>query len=312
LIVGGGIGFIDSLKESAKKSAQAIGTGAKTLSTNIANELKRRQAYSNAQRRILSKFEMPQLKGICKAYGIGEPSPYEEDYNGKKHKIKLTRVHYENYAVNHLSLNQINDFAEKNRMQVWNIMDDYKKEIATIEGKSYTSAVVAAPVAGVALAESHPAQQKTTEPTMPSSEDDEFKTLLKVIQTHFRPEPVRDEKELEGQLSIWLQAKYPNSVRRQIQTGFGKVDLVLFGKYAIELKIATNRNVLRDMEGQLKDYKKAYPRIATVIMDPRKIDRSIIEDYRREYANDGIESIIIEGGMRTGKTPKGFTVNISR
>ena len=66
---------MDTLKDSAKKGMHTISTGAKTLGTNVANEIKRRQAYSNAQKRILDKLDMAKLKGICKFYGIGEPSP---------------------------------------------------------------------------------------------------------------------------------------------------------------------------------------------------------------------------------------------
>jgi hypothetical protein len=293
----------------------AVGTGMNNVATKTANEIKRRQAVTRAKTRILDKFEMQQLKGICKAYGIGEPSPFEEDpISGKRKKRTLSGSDYKDYIFNNLKLSQIKEYAERNRMQVWEIMNNYNREIEAIEGKSSGSAsAIAPPVMQASQPESNNvAMPKASLQPKTINDEDEFSSILNVIHTQFRPEPLRDEKELEGQIAIWLNAKYPNSVRRQVQTGFGKVDVVLFGKYALELKIAANKNALRDMIGQLRDYRKVYPKIATVIMDVRAVDHSVIEDYRKEYRADGIESVVVEGSLKQGKKGSGFTVNINR
>ena len=307
------MGFMDSLKENAKKGANALGSGVKNLATTAANEIKKRQAYSNAQRRVLNKFEMKQLKAICKVYGIGEPSPYEEDFDGSRHRITLTSKHYINYAMNHLSLEQMKDFAGKNRIYVSEIINDYQREINNIQGTQTASTREVINVATVPEERPSPTKEESfiTATSEVKSIDDEFSTILNEICENFRPEPLRDEKELENQLSQWLKAKYGNNViQRQVPTQHGKIDIVLHGKYALELKIADNKNVLRDLWGQLRDYKKAYPNLAAVLLDGhvRSIDRSGIEYYQKEYKNDGINSIIIDGALRKKLGRGGTTV----
>ena len=95
----------------------AVGTGMNNVATKTANEIKRRQAVTRAKTRILDKFEMQQLKGICKAYGIGEPSPFEEDpISGKRKKRTLSGSDYKDYIFNNLKLSQIKEYADRNRM----------------------------------------------------------------------------------------------------------------------------------------------------------------------------------------------------
>lgn len=212
-----------------------------------------------------------------------------------------------------LSLEQIKDFAEKNRIQVWDIINDYKQEMEKIQG-------TAPNITNNPIVESKPIdtpheelQQVKTPDFSTKGVNTEFSDILNVIQTQFKPEPVRDEKELENQLSQWLKAKYAHdSVQRQVQTSEGKVDIVLFGKYALELKIANTRNVLRDLIGQLRAYRRVYPNLAAVILDVREIEHSVIERHRAEYKADNIESIIVDGTLRKGKGRGGVTVNVGR
>lgn len=275
------MGVLDDLKNAASK-----------VYDNAKEKYQQEQERKQRKMALFSKFTFQDMKGLCKEYGK-EPSPYiENPLSGKREKRDLNRHVYEGFVMNNVPSDFIKEYAQKHRINV-----PYYEPTK------------------VQVRESKPAMAQ--EPTQegqeaPRASKDEFTDYLDLIQTKFKPEPVRDEKELESQLSVWLKSRYEDAVRRQVQSPYGRIDIVLFGKYALELKIATDRSVLRDMVGQLRDYKKVYPDLATVILDIRSLERSVIEEYIKQYADDGVRSIIVEGMVRKGKGNRGITVNVSR
>lgn len=89
-----------------------------------------------------------------------------------------------------------------------------------------------------------------------------FLKIINTIQDDFKPEPSSDEKELQGNLKMWLSAKYPGKkIEREVESRAGKVDIVIDGKYAIELKLAKNSQTLRNLYAQLVEYQEVYPQI---------------------------------------------------
>ena len=63
------------------------------------------------------------------------------------------------------------------------------------------------------------------------------------------------------------------------------------------------------MEGQLRDYKKAYPNLAAIILRVN-LDYNDMNYYIGEYAKDNIKSVVIEGQLRGGRK-RGGKINVS-
>jgi len=269
-----------------KKFGESIKKAGKTIS----EEVKTRQEISRTKRRILDRFEMKDLKGICKDYGIREPSPYEEDFlTGEKSRRTVTREHYIDWIIERLSLDQIKNFCDKRRIRIWDIVGEKVLEpppIAVEEVKRPT------------IVE----KQAVEEPPQVAQMEvkSEFDLILESIKG-FEPEPVRDEEDFEKQLFQVLKLKYPNKVERQIETREGKIDIVISNRYALELKIADSKGKLRDLFGQLYSYKKVYNDVAVVLLDVGKMSHHEIKKYTDDYGKLGVKTVILAGKF----VPKG-------
>jgi len=264
--------FWKKVGESIKKTAKTIG-----------EEIKTRQEISQTKRRILNRFEMRDLKGICKDYGIGEPSKYEEDFiTGERRKRTVTREHYINRIMSRLSLEQIKNFADKHRIDIWDIVKEEKKPIRRSEE-----------------IKEQPKEKKVTK--IEIKRQSEFDSILEDIENEFEPEECRNEEDFEKQLVQYLKYKLPNRVKRQVTTRKGTIDLVIDNKYAIELKIADNKSKLRDLKGQIHDYLKVFDKLAVIILDVGKLRRSEIKEYVDDYQELGAKVIVLEGVLKRRK-----------
>ncbi len=138
-----------------------------------------------------------------------------------------------------------------------------------------------------------------------------FLKIINTIQDDFKPEPSSDEKELQGNLKMWLGAKYPGKkIEREVESRAGKVDIVIDGKYAIELKLAKNSQTLRNLYAQLVEYQEVYPQIVALLLnDIEKSNIETIKEYAKKYDEKlKIPTIIVQGRMRKTKgTPKKVT-----
>jgi len=276
------MGFLKKIGESLKEAGK-----------NISEEIKKRQEIIQTKRQILDRFEMSELKRICKDYGIGEPNPYEYDLiTGEKYKITITREDFIDLIINELTLDQIKNFSDKHRINIWDILKE--------EGKI-----------------SEPVSQKTYEPekkeekviTIEVKRQSEFDSILESIEKEFEPEDVRDENDFEKQLTQFLKIKYPERIKRQVETPKGKIDIVIDNRYAIELKIADSRGKLRDLVGQVHSYKKVYSEIAVILLDVGKMSSPEIKEYIDDYENLGVKTITL-GGVLRRKKGKSKQINI--
>jgi hypothetical protein len=266
-----------------------IGESIKETGTNISNEIQRRQELTRIKHQILDRFEMSELKKICKDYGIGEPLPYEENLiTSEKSKRTVTREHFINRIVDGLTLDQLKNFCDKNRIKIWDITKE-EKPIPQSQSIPLNEQVQ----------ETQEPEQKVT--SIEVKRQSEFDSILEEIEENFEPIDIRDEPEFEKQLTIFLKGKYPGRVNRQVETQKGKIDLVIDNKYAIELKIADGKGKLRDLVGQALSYKKIYNNIAVILLDVRKMSSSEIQEYIDEYEEHGIKTIIVLGTLRRRK-----------
>lgn len=274
---------------------QKLGDSLKEAGKSIADDLRKRQEILQTKRQVLDRFEMNDLKKICRDYGIGEPIPYEENMvTGEKYKRTITREHFINRVIDRLTLDQIKSFCDKNRIKIYDILKEER------------------------FIPEHPKQNsedkgiKEEEPKITTIEvkrQSEFDSILEDIEENFEPEDVRDENEFEKQLTIWLKNKYPERVKRQVETPKGKIDIVIDNKYAIELKIADAKGKLRDLVGQVHSYKKVYDNVAVILLDVSKMSHSEIKEYIDDYKNFGVKTLVLEGVLHRRKN-RGRQINI--
>ena len=260
----------------------------------ISEEIKKRQELSQTKKRILGRFEMNDLKKISKDYGVGEPSSYEEDLYGEKSRRVVTREHYIDRIMDILTLDQIKNFADKNRIKIQDLLKEEKSSV-NIEYKEEKNFDTA--------------QQEPKVTTIEVKRQGEFDTILEYIEEQFEPEDVRDENDFEKQLTIFLKSKYPDRIKRQVETSKGKIDIVIDNKYAIELKIADSKGKLRDLVGQALWYKKEFDNVAIILLDVSKLPRSQIKEYIDEYEKQGVKTKVLDGILKKRKS-KGKQINL--
>jgi len=122
-------------------------------------------------------------------------------------------------------------------------------------------------------------KKKIVSPSFFNSESDgeedqrEFVFLMHEIEKGFEPERIKDEKELQSQLTIFLKAKFPDKkIEREVSTKAGdKLDIVIDGKFVLELKVPRGKTDLRNLSAQLEEYQEEYPNVCAVIADISRI-----------------------------------------
>jgi hypothetical protein len=127
----------------------------------------------------------------------------------------------------------------------------------------------------------------------------EFMEIINFIRINFQVTgKVHDEDALESQLIQVLQTQFKNkNFVRQFSTGIqNRLDILIDGKFVIELKIPESPVVLRNLYGQLRDYWEEYDEICVFILRLDGFDSKVIELWTERYKNDfGIESIVKDG-----------------
>jgi len=119
--------------------------------------------------------------------------------------------------------------------------------------------------------------------------------LVQALQ-EFRPEPVRDEEDLEKQLYQYLRARLPNiEIKRQVQVGPYRIDL-LVGSCGIELKIPRSATHLQRLIGQARDYSEYLSCVITLILDTGAVRD--LSSYIARLEEYGIQPIVVEGKLK--------------
>ena len=129
----------------------------------------------------------------------------------------------------------------------------------------------------------------------------DFESICSSINEYFTPEPIADEKELQGQLAVFFRTKYPNrEVEREVSIGRGsRIDILIDQRFAFELKVPRNRIDLRNLVSQLDEYSETFPKICAVLMilDPSLLE--IAEEYSSKYKQQcNAETVIIGQGTK--------------
>lgn len=129
----------------------------------------------------------------------------------------------------------------------------------------------------------------------------EFEEIINSINNEFTPEPISDEKELQGQLIIFLKTRFPQkNIQREVSIGRGnRVDVVVQQRFAFELKVPRNRIDLRNLESQLSEYVETYQNICSIVLILDQSLLAIAQEYAGKYqTNCNARTIILGGGVK--------------
>jgi hypothetical protein len=293
--------FKKGLKDIAGKIKKSIDTAYKNYQYNLKAE--------GIKMEILLKFKMEDLRRICKVKGISTKKVVRTDFDPEKfsiveEKAEITRkdelarrmaaklsleeiIHYaKKYGVNYQKeLEELKDFEkelfETGEEETKDSVEDYEKKITEVEKYTITRAKY------------------------------EFEELLKTIRDKFKPETVRNEEDLEKQLYQFLSGKLSERrIERQVYVeGSMRIDLVVDGKYGIEVKIADSAQKLHTLTGQVLFYKENFEEVIAVILETgANVD---IDKFARKLEEYGIHVIRLFGTVkRLGK--KGDVIIIKR
>jgi hypothetical protein len=293
--------FKKSLKDIAGKIKKSIDTAYHHYQYNLKAE--------GIKMEILLKFKMEDLRRICKVKGISTKKVVRTDFDPEKfsiveEKAEITRkdelarrmaaklsleeiIHYaKKYGVNYQKeLEELKDFEkelfETGEEETKDSVEDYEKKITEVEKYTITRAKY------------------------------EFEELLKTIRDKFKPETVRNEEDLEKQLYQFLSGKLSERrIERQVYVeGSMRIDLVVDGKYGIEVKIADSAQKLHTLTGQVLFYRENFEEVIAVILETgANVD---IDKFARKLEEYGIHVIRLFGTVkRLGK--KGDVIIIKR
>ncbi len=127
-------------------------------------------------------------------------------------------------------------------------------------------------------------------------------SIILQLERSFEPEKVYDEKELQNLLRSFLQQAFPKATveREVVLKNKDSIDVLVDGKYAIEVKIPNSRTELRNLSAQLEEYQEEYPNIIALILNNE--EKELTEDIQyyvdRFKAKLDIESVVKLGKKR--------------
>ena len=214
--------------------------------------------------KLLDKYDMSDLNNFCSKY-LGEaPASREILKDGTERELKPNRHTFVNFILEYydkglLRAEQIKDFSLKHRIVTPSF---FANETESKVGN-----------------------------------ENELSDILDVIAEKFKPEAIIDEKELQGQLAVFLKAVYPDrKVEREVTTKRGdKIDILIDDNYVLELKVPSGKDSLRSLSAQIEEYMEEFPLLAVVIAD--KSDLVSDQDDSEFYDPDlekGLTKQIIE------------------
>jgi len=132
----------------------------------------------------------------------------------------------------------------------------------------------------------------------------EFSTILSIIQSDFEPESItKEDKEdkLQAQLTVFLRAKFPDKkIDREVVLQNGdRVDIVIDDKFALELKVPTDRIYLRNLTAQLEEYLEEYDFLGVVIADITEELEGIGKDSMTQNINEYVDRFKSKYGVQS-------------
>ena len=229
---------------------------------------------------LLDKFTIKQLQEFCSSYiGALPEDELEVDEDDEKESIR-PETKKPGWKFPKRKLSWKKDPAIRRRREytefIWNCIEEGDIRYEQLKDFALNNRIVSPSFFG-------------TETKAIGSET-ELHTILDAIEEDFDPEKIMDEKELQGQIAVFLKTRFKGKeVEREISMQEGSrernyVDIVIDNAYALEVKLPTTRTQLRNLKGQLEEYQEKYPFLGVVIGDKTKlVTDSDSEFYDSEF-----------------------------
>ncbi len=249
--------------DKLKKGFKALAHASKVFITDISGYIEYKNKVYKTKVALLSRFTLKQLEEIAFENNISWVSvdPLTGDKivaRTKNQKIKK--------IASRLSLDDILRYARRFKVKYKDLIEELDRFRAKIESKKIVTR----------------ATNKLNE-------------IVKAL-TEFKPEPIRDEEELEKQLYQYLKAKFPQlPIERQKVIGRYRADLFI-APCGIEIKVPKSSTHLQRLIGQVQDYSEYFECMITVILDTGKIRN--LSSYVEKLKEQGVYPIIIKGSLK--------------
>ena len=242
--------------------------------------------------KIFDEMEVPELKKMCKnligSYPKNKLSLFDKD--GKQVNYftnPISRKDYYTFYVHYHNLEEVNYIMLAKYFTRRNLLSSHDEDFVFVT--------------------THSKDEKSNNDNVEEKSMDEnvisMDSILWKLEKDFEPEKLQSEDHLQAQILQFLKGKFPNSnVQREqsLRNIRGNIDILVDGKFAIEVKVPNSRTELRNLSAQLEEYKEEYPEICAVILDNKQLKltndiKSYVDKYKTKL---GIESVILTGKKR--------------
>jgi hypothetical protein len=241
--------------------------------------------------RVLKRFTLRQLQYIAKNYNIKvKPTSFSGIMDNKTPELN----DYITCLRSDLSYEQILDYAKKKNLDLSDINQEEKeKKLVAIKDAFST------PKADVS----------------PGTEQEGdvlslYTHIKQKIQSFKLDFAVNSEDEFEKHMFQFLKYQFPTfEINRQVPCGDGqdKVDIVVNVpdpgfEIAIELKLGTSRNHLRNARAQVEDYSKFFDFTLLAVLDIGKVEMDVYQDISTKIQALGVDFVLLEGQLTERKS----------
>ena len=238
------MGFKDLLRKAASVTAKAL--------DNAAKNVEYQKRVKEAKREILSRFTVKQLERIASTKGI---SLYEEDIlTGERTRLR-TKGEIVGRLASRLSFNEVVDLARRYKVRYSDVVQEleaYKQELFGEKKERKSDSRIVEEIS------------RFEDESVSSEGEIVLRELLEFVP----PRPAKDEKELQGQVAAWLAAKFGvDAVTLEYPFEHGAVDIVVWDSVAIELKVASSKQKLKNLIGEVQTDKMYFGSVIAVIFD---------------------------------------------
>ena len=282
------MGMFSNLRKNVKSAVEKTATGIKKGTESVQKQLKRNQDYKRLKEMLLKNATLSDLKKICKEFGVAEPSMYYKDpFSGKRTKKRDTpKTVYLRHVIKNVDLDKLIEFFRKRRVNVSEILSEKSKIDEEFSKPSKYEA-------------NGKESDEFTQIEITKKKVNDLDLILEKIDKEFDFDRIRDENELEGLIAQFLKICFKDKkIDRQYKTDKGTFDIVIDGKYGVEIKIAENSKIIENLIGQLIKYVKFFGKnkVAVIVLKTPKTNINVLEEYAEYYENTGAKVLILDKG----------------
>ncbi|AKB51751.1 hypothetical protein MSBRW_2498 [Methanosarcina barkeri str. Wiesmoor] len=256
----------------------------------VSKNLDDQKELRNKKTRVLKRLSLKQLQYMAKNYNITiKPGRFSDIIENKRPTITDHIV----CIRSNLSYEEILDYAKKRNIDVSDILQEEKEKKLTMVKDTSSATNI----------------NENLEGDQEGEVSILYSNIKQKIQAFSLDFAINSEDEFEKHLFQYLKYQFPNfEIQRQVPCGDGdKVDIVISApdpgfEVAIELKLGTNKNHLRNARAQVEDYSKFFNFTMLVVLDIGNLEQTIYEDLENKIQVQRIDFILLEGQLTERKS----------